>query len=289
MHYEGSMIRPPSEADSILLQVTVGCSHNACAFCGAYQEVRFRIKDEATIEADLAWASVHLRDQARLFLCDGDALAIPQVRLLDLLARIKVRLPWLTRIGSYVSARNLRAKSDADLAALRAAGLRIVYIGLESGDPGVLQAMHKDADPDEIVQAGRRLKAAGLTVSVTVILGLAGTAGGQAHAAATGRALSAMDPDQIGVLSLMLVPGTPLQAAQDAGRFDLPGPRAMLAELRTLLAHTDLSRGLFLANHASNYLPLTIRLPRHKAEALATIDAALAGRTALRPEAWRGL
>ncbi len=142
--------------------------------------------------------------------------------------------------------------------------------------------MRKGADSAFIVAQGRRARAAGLRLNVTVLLGLAGEAGSQAHARATGAALTAMEPEYIGALILMLVPGTPLHADAAAGRFALPGPPAMLAELRTLLEHTCPPRGLLLADHASNYLPLRVRLPGGKAEALARIDAALAGRVPLR-------
>jgi radical SAM superfamily enzyme YgiQ (UPF0313 family) len=289
MHYEGHVIRPPSEAESILLQVTVGCSHNRCAFCGTYRGVRHRIKDDAVIAGDLAEAARDCRDVRRLFLCDGDVLSLPQAYLVALLKRVRATLPWVDRIGTYATAVGMVDKSEADLRELRDHGLRIAYLGLESGDDTVLAAMAKGTDAEGIVDAGRRLKSAGIKCSVTVILGLAGEQGWQRHAARTGAALTAMDPDQVGVLTLMLVPGSPLHASARAGRFQVPGPEAMLRELRELLACTTLSRGLFLANHASNFLPLTLRLPSHKAEALRLIDEALAGRMPLTPEYWRAL
>lgn len=289
MHYEGHVIRPPSEAESILLQVTVGCSHNQCSFCGAYRSVRFHAKDLAIVERDLAEAARTSRDVRRLFLCDGDVLSLPQADLVGLLGRIRVVLPWIDRIGAYANAVGLGSKSVADLRKLRDLGLRIAYLGLESGDDAVLKAMDKGSTAEGIVNAGRRLKAAGIKCSVTVILGLAGDQGWQRHAAQTGEALTAMDPDQVGVLTLMLVPGSPLHASALAGRFRVQGPEIMLHELRELLASTTLTRGLFLANHASNFLPLTLRLPSQKDEALRLIDAAIAGKVPLTPEGWRAL
>jgi len=289
MEYQGTVIRPPSEADSILLQVTLGCPHNRCAFCGAYADKPFAVRDEASLERDLDFAARHCRGLTRVFLCDGDSMAMPLPRLERLLERIRERLPWVRRVASYASAGALAGKSDADLARLRSLGLGMVYMGLESGDDAVLARMNKHGDAASHVRQGRRAHQAGMRLDVTVILGLAGPEGSMDHALGTGRALTDMDPNHASALTLMLVPGTPLHADWEAGRFVLPGPMDMLAELRAMLEATHLSRGLFLANHASNYLPLKVRLPRGKAEALARIDAALAGNASLRPEWRRGL
>ena len=283
------IIRPPSEAGSILLQVTLGCSHNRCAFCGAYLRKRFAIKDEAVVRRDVAFAAAHCRNQRRVFLCDGDALVLPMDRLLSILADIRDRLPWVTRVGAYASARVLARKSGSELDALRAAGLGIVYMGLESGDDRILAEMGKGEDVAAIVAQGRRVREAGMKLNVTVINGLGGVDRSLAHARATARALSAMQPDQIGALSLMLVPGTPLHDRFERGDFVLPDGRGMLLEIRELLAGLDLPRGLFLANHASNYLPLKVRLPSGRDAALAELDQALEGMVPLRPESVRRL
>ena len=289
MHYEGNIIRPPSEAASILLQVTVGCSRNKCTFCGTYRGERFKIKPDAIINEDIEFAATHCQRQRRLFLCDGDALIIPQKRLLPLLLRIGRRLPWVTRIGAYANVKSLELKSEKELQELREAGLGILYMGLESGDDVTLKAIRKGAAAEKMIQMGRKAKAAGFKLSVTVILGIAGRERSMAHAEATGRVLSAMDPDYVGALSLMLVPGTPLHADWRQGRFPLLDSRDMLRELRTIFAGTRLSRGLFHANHASNYLPIKARLPRDRDAVLKLIDSALAGEIALKPEYMRGL
>lgn len=289
MDYQGRIIRPPSEANSILLQVTLGCSHNKCAFCGAYGQKRFGIKDPATIQQDIQFAAAHCRRQRRLFLCDGDAMIIPQQRLLDILASIREHLPWVTRVGTYASAKSLKSKSDAELVELKEAGIGIVYMGLESGDDVILKAMNKYGDSAAIIEQGRRARNAGFKLNVTVINGLGGVAHSMAHARETGRALSEMDPDQIGALSLMLVPGTPLYDQHERGEFLLPDAHGLLLEIREMLANLHLSKGLFLANHASNYLPLKVRLPGGKDKALAELDAALAGGRSLTPESMRGL
>ncbi|WP_022663462.1 B12-binding domain-containing radical SAM protein [Paucidesulfovibrio longus] len=289
MDYQGRIIRPPSEAESILLQVTTGCSHGKCTFCGAYDGKRFSIKSPETISRDIRYAAAHFQDQRRLFLCDGDALIIPQKRLVALLDEIRAHLPWLTRIGSYANAKAARMKSDEELRELREHGLAMAYMGLESGRDETLRKVRKHGDAAFIVAQGRRLREAGMKLSVTVLLGLAGPDGSLAHARATGEALSAMDPDQAAALTLMLIPGTPLHAEAEAGRFRELTAREALLELREMLAATDLSRGLFLSDHASNRLPLRVRLPKGKNEALARIDAALAGDVTLKPEWLRRL
>jgi radical SAM superfamily enzyme YgiQ (UPF0313 family) len=289
MHYEGNIIRPPSEANSILLQVTVGCSRNKCTFCGTYRGERFKIKSDAIIMADIDFAAQYCRRQRRVFLCDGDALIIPQKRLLNILTTIKERLPWVTRVGAYANAKSLEMKSPEDLKTLRQASLGILYMGLETGDDITLQAIQKGATAEKMIAMGRKAKAAGFKLSVTVLLGIAGRERSNVHALETGRVLSAMDPDYVGALSLMLIPGTPLHDNYQAGKFPLIGSREMLAELRTLFAHTHLSQGLFHANHASNYLPIKARLPKDKAAVLALIDKALAGQVALKPEWLRAL
>jgi len=289
MHYEGNVIRPPSEANSILLQVTVGCSHNKCAFCGTYRGERFKIKSDAVIMSDIAFAARHCRRQRRVFLCDGDALIIPQKRLLTILKAVRSQLPWVTRVGAYANAKSLDMKTPEDLKALRALGLGIVYMGLESGDDETLKAIHKGVDAEKMIDMGRKAKAAGIKLSLTVLLGIAGRRRSQQHAQATAQVLSAMDPDCIGALSLMLVPGTPLYEAHRAGRFPILDPMELLGELRTIFAGTHLSQGLFHANHASNYLPIRARLPKDKPAVLGHIDQALNGDVDLKPEWMRGL
>ncbi|MGE4194822.1 MAG: radical SAM protein [Pseudodesulfovibrio sp.] len=289
MDHQGMIIRPPSEAGSILLQVTLGCSHGKCAFCGAYPDKRFAIKDPETVLADIRLAARHCTDQRRVFLCDGDAMILPQPRLVEILSLIHTHLPWVTRVGTYANAKSLKRKTDAGLRELRELGLGIVYMGLESGDDEILRAMGKSGDAACIVKQGRRAKAAGLKLNVTVLNGLGGVERSLAHARATARALTAMDPDQVGALSLMLVPGTPLHERAERGEFVLPDAHGILAELREMLAGTELTRGLFLADHASNYLPLKVRLPSGKGEALAKLDRALRGEGRLKPESARRL
>jgi len=289
MHYEGNIIRPPSEANSILLQVTVGCSRNKCTFCAAYQGERFKIKTDQIIMADIAFAATHCQRQRRVFLCDGDAMIIPQKRLLKILTEIRRQLPWVTRVGAYANAKSLKMKTAEELKALREKGLGIAYMGLETGDDVTLKAINKGADSQLMIEMGQKAREAGIKLSITVLLGLAGRERSQVHARETGRVLSAIDPEYVGALSLMLVPGTPMYDDHQAGRFDLISPDEMLAELRTMIADTHQTQGMFHANHASNYLPIRARMPKDKERTLALIDSALAGNVALKPEWMRGL
>ncbi|MFP3999147.1 MAG: radical SAM protein [Desulfobacterales bacterium] len=289
MHYEGMIIRPPSEANSILLQVTVGCSHNKCTFCGTYKGERFKIKPDETIMADIDYAAKHFRHQNRVFICDGDALIVPQKRLVKYLREIEKKLPWVERVGLYANTKGIGMKSPEELKQLRELGLSIVYMGLESGDDETLKAVNKGTSSEKMIKAGRKIKDAKIKLSVTVLLGLAGRQRSQIHAQETGRVLSEMDPDFVGALSLMLIPGTALYEEYEAGRFPLLNANEMLEELRTMLAGTNLSDGLFHANHASNYLPIRAKLPQDKEKTLALIDDALAGRIALKPEFLRAL
>jgi radical SAM superfamily enzyme YgiQ (UPF0313 family) len=289
MHYQGPIYRPPSEADSVLLQVTTGCSHNNCNFCGMYKGQRFTIKPEEVVFADIDYAARHLSHARRLFLCDGDALILHQSRLVAILERIKSRLPWITRVGIYANSKSLKSKTIEELKELRRLGLGIAYMGLESGDDLTLVGMNKGATSAQMIEMAKKAKTAGIQLSVTVLLGIAGAARSEIHAAETGRVLSVIDPEYVGALSLMIEPGTVVHAEYQAGRFAMPEPLAILRELRTMIASTELSNGLFHANHASNYLPIRAKLPEKKSETLALIDQALAGRLSLKPEFLRAL
>jgi len=289
MHYEGNCIRPPSEAYSILLQVTVGCSHNKCTFCGTYKDERFRIKDDRIILGDILFAAKYMKRQDRVFLMDGDALIIPQKRLLWILERIQEHLPWVRRVGAYANAKSIRMKSLEDLKQLKEKGLGILYVGVETGDEALLKKIRKGASPENLIQMGRKVREAGMKLSVTVLLGIGGRERSLEHARATGHLLSRMDPNYVGALTVMVIPGTPLYDEYRSGAFQLPDERGLLIELREMIAHTDLSRGLFFSNHASNYLPIKARLPNGKQEALDQIDRALRGEIGLRPEWMRAL
>lgn len=289
MHYEGNIIRPPSEANSILLQVTNGCSHNKCTFCGAYKGERFKIKDHHIIEQDIDYAANYFREQKRLFLCDGDALIMKQEKLLWMMKEIKTKLPWVNRVGTYANAKSLKRKTLEDLAALKHLGLGIIYMGVESGDDETLQKVNKKATSLDLIEQGIKVREAGIKLSVTVLLGLAGIEKSLVHAQKTGEVLSQMNPNYIGALTLMLVPGTPLYEAFENNKFVLPDQQQMLLELHEMIRFTELDQGLFFANHASNYLPIRARLPRDKDQVLGVLKQAIDGNIKLKPEWLRAL
>ena len=289
MKYEGMIFRPPSEADSLILQVTVGCSYNRCTFCGAYQGKRFRIKSFEEIKEDIDEVSPH-RIQ-RVFLADGDALIIPQKELLRIFSYLQTKLGGLERVGIYANARDILRKDVEELKALKDLGLGMIYLGLESGDPEVLKRIKKNATIEQMIRAGRRVKESGILLSVTVILGMGGVEGSQVHAVETGNVLSEMDPDYVGALSLMIVPGTPIEKEIETGRLVLPTPFGLIQELEWMITHSRFTHCFFASNHASNYLPLRIRLPEQKEEALKRIREVLRRKdpALLRPEYLRAL
>jgi len=289
MHYEGMMIRPPSEANSILLQVTLGCSHNKCTFCGTFRDKRFDIKKDDIIFEDIEFARQHCKRQNRLFICDGDAMIVPQKRLLKILKRIKNRLPWVERVGLYANTKGIGMKNDEQLKEIKELGVKLVYMGLESGDDQILKEIRKGADSAKMIKMGKRVKKAGMQLSVTVLVGLGGKERSKRHALETGRVLSAIDPDFVGALSLMLVPGTELNDQFKKGKFSLISPEEMLEELGLMISSTNLSNGLFHANHASNYLPIRAKLPWEKEKTLELISQALQGNVELKPEFMRAL
>jgi len=289
MHYEEACIRPPSEAFSILLQVTLGCSHNKCTFCGTYKDKRFTIKDDKVILSDILFASRYMKKQDRVFLMDGDALIIPQKRLIWILENIREHLPWARRVGAYANVKSIKMKSLEDLIDLKEKGLGILYLGVETGDEEVRKKIRKGSGARTLIDMGKKVREAGIKLSVTVLLGIAGRERSLEHARATGELLSAMDPNYVGALTVMVIPGTPLYDDLSKGDFQLPSEEGFLMELREMIAHTNLTRGLFYSNHASNYLPVKARLPKGKQEALDLIDSALRGEVGLREEWMRGL
>jgi len=291
MKYEGMIFRPPSEADSLILQVTVGCSYHRCTFCGAYQGKSFRIKSFKEVKEDIDEVSSYRSRIQRVFLSDGDALIIPQKELLQLLDYLKIKLNRLERVGIYANARDILQKDVEELKALKDRGLGIIYLGLESGNREILKRIKKNATVDQLIRAGQRVKEAGILLSVTVILGIGGVEGSKVHAEDTGKVLSEMAPDFVGALSLMVVPGTPMEREIEEGRLVLPTPFGLIQELEGMITHCQFTRCFFASNHASNYLPLRIRMPEQKEEALRRIREVLQRRDPdlLRPEYMRAL
>lgn len=294
MDYVGRIFRPPSEAHSLLLQVTVGCSHNRCSYCDMYRDKQFKPKPWPTIEQDLREAARHgargLRSD-KVFLCDGDALILSTKRLLEILAGIRTHLPWVTRVGTYGDTRSVGNKSVEELRALRDAGLGIIYHGMESGSDEVLARIDKGGTRAELIATADKLRAADLVHSVIVLLGIGGEALSERHAHETASALSRMDPPYVGALTTTVLPGTPLFEQQARGEFVLPGKFRMLEELRTIVAELECSNCRFSSNHASNYVPLRGTLPHDKPAMLAVLDEIIArgDERLLKPERLRAL
>lgn len=294
MDYVGRIFRPPSEARSLLLQVTIGCSHNRCVYCDMYRDKQFQPKPWARIEADLREAAALARRgirSDRVFLCDGDALILSTRKLLEILAGIREHLPWVTRVGTYGDTRSVGRKSVDELRQLREAGLSIVYHGMESGDDEVLTMIDKGGTRAELLTTAAKLREAGLTHSVIVLLGIGGVSLSEQHAHNTAATLAEMDPPYVGALTTTIVPGTPLADMAGRGEFELPSKFRMLEELRIIVAESEFSACRFSSNHASNYLPLRGELPRDKAEMLAVLDEVITrgDERLLKPERLRGL
>lgn len=286
------IVRPPSEAGSFLLPVTIGCSHNRCTFCGTFTDFQFGVFGIGEIKDYIdAVARNYSRSVRRVFLENGDALIAPQDVLRETLRHLSTRFPGLERVGTYATPKSALVKTVEELGELRELGLKIAYLGVESGDGEVLKNVEKGATYDEIVEAGRKLKKAGITVSATVILGLGGVESSERHALATAKILTDIDPDYAGALTLMLNPGTPLHRDWQEGRFRLISPRQSIVELKLIIENSDFTNCFFTSNHASNYLPVRVRLPEKKAGIIKIINDILADDddTMLRPESIRAL
>ncbi len=289
MNYDPPLYRPPSESASLLLQVSVGCSHNKCLFCEMYRDKTFRIKPWHEIEEDILEASrFRLR---RVFLCDGDALILPQDDLVQILEAIQENMPWVERVGTYADARSILRKSPEELETLRQLGLGIIYHGIESGDDEVLTYFRKGSTAEQSVEAAERVIDAGITYSCIVLLGLGGIERSQEHAVATAEILNRIQPQYVGVLSTMVVEGGRLEEMVAAGKITVPGRTAMTRELRVLMEHLKLGNCLFTSAHASNYLVIRAVLPQDKPKTLAYIDKTLeeGGDDSFRPDSLRGL
>lgn len=291
MKYEGMIYRPPSEAYSLILQVAVGCSHNKCTFCGSFKDKKFRVKSFEEIKEDVDEARAYERYVKKVFLADGDALIIPQKRLLPIIELIKDSFPKLERIGVYGNVKSVLKKSVDELKLLKEMGVGIVYLGVESGDQVTLDRVCKGTTTDKMVAAAERVKEAGMTLSVTVLLGLGGVERSAIHAEETGKLLSRMDPEYVGALSLIVVPGTALAAEIENGTFVVPDPYMMLKELAIMIENTNVTHTFFASNHASNYLPVKVWLPEDKDRALRAITHVLEQKDPrlLRPESMRAL
>ncbi len=289
MRYYGSVYRPPSEAYSLIVQVTYGCSHNTCAFCSMYKEKRFALRPLEEVLEDFHIARRTYRNVDKVFLADGDALIRKASELYTVLDTIRELFPECQRVTSYGSPSSIRVRTDEELRTLREKGLTMIYMGLESGCDDVLKLMRKGHMSAEIVEMGQKVRRNGMALSVTAITGLGGPDLLERHAIETAEAFNAMNPEYIGMLTLMVEPGTPLYDWVRQGEFQLLTQPQVLRETRLLVEHLDSPGSVFRMNHASNYLVLKGTLNQDREAMLRTIDTAEHDLSRLRPEAWRGL
>ena len=302
MRYTGKLYRPPSEAHSYILQATIGCSWNNCTYCDMYRDKPvFRVRPLAESLEDIVLARQAYGDRVeKMFVADGDALILDMAHWRAILEDAQHAFPRLRQVSCYATADNILNKTDAELKELRERGLKLLYIGPESGDEPTMRKIAKGPRPqgarrednylfDSHVAASVKAKAAGLKVSAIFLLGAGGVERSEAHALGSARLATAMDPEFLAALTLTVVPGTPLSRTQERIGFSLPDVPGLLEELRTFVDLTRPTNALFRTNHASNYLPLGGRLPRDRERIVGVLDEALNGQIKLRPEWSRGL
>ncbi|MBP2653703.1 MAG: Radical domain protein [Firmicutes bacterium] len=273
---EGMVFRPPSEANSLILRVTIGCSHNTCTFCGMYHNTAFRIRPDAEITGLIHKTARLYPDQRRVFLADGNALVLPTNRLLEIMRQLHEAFPKLARITCYGGPHDILRKTPEELETLHKAGLQIIYLGIESGDDIVLTNVHKGVTAAEMTAAGQKVLAAGIKLSAMVILGLGGKTRTAEHALNTAKIVNAINPTMLGALTLMLHQGTALRDSAERGEFFPLSPYEILQEIKMLVENIDVTHPcLFRSTHVSNFLPLAGTLPKDKARLLDDIDKVL--------------
>lgn len=288
VRYKGKVYRPPSEAYSLIIQVTYGCSHNRCAFCDMYDDKHFSMRPMEEIREDFELARRVYRRVERVFLADGDALMRKTDDLVQILGLIYGLFPECQRVTCYASPTSLQIKSEEELRLLREKGLKMVYMGLESGCDAVLERMDKGHTAAQIIAAGQKARRSGLQLSVTAISGLGSRELWREHAVETAQAFNAMNPEYIGLLTLMVEPGTPLEKWVREGSFYVLKPVEVMQEMELFLQHIDSPGSVFRMNHASNYLTLKGTLNQDRERLLQQVRQGLAGR-GLKDEFLRGL
>ena len=289
MKYFGRIFRPPSEAHSLIVQATIGCSHNKCTFCDMYKEKNFKVRAVSDVIEDFKWARREYSHVERIFLADGDALMMKTESLLEILNFIKITFPECKRVTTYGSPKSILVKTQDELNALKKAGIYMIYMGLESGNEQILKEINKGETADEIVRAGIMVKKAKIFLSVTAISGLGGKKLCKEHAIDTAKAFSKMKPDFIGILTLMIEPGTLMHKKYSNDEFELLGPREVAIETLLMLENLDCEGTVFRSNHASNYLSLAGTLNRDKDKMIKQVEMALDGKLNFKKEMYRGI
>jgi len=289
MEYDWPVFRPPSEADSLIIQAALGCSANTCKFCLMYKSKKFRIRPLEDVLKDLEWCAKRERDTRRIFLADGDALAVPTGQLLEILKSCYEHFPRLERVTSYANPGNLLDKSEGELRQIRQAGLTMIYYGIESGDDELLKKVKKQATTAQMIEGCAKAHRAGLDISVTIVLGLAGKKGSERHSKLSAQLLNKINPRYISCLMLMLGPYEKVYQKAMGQGFEFLQKTDFLNELKWLVENLEVKNSIFRTNHASNYLPLKGDLPEDKKQLLAAIDYGLSHPEILKPDEWRAL
>lgn len=278
--YDTPVFRPPSEARSFILRLTRGCAHNKCTYCAMYKGVQFQVCTDEEISKQIAMAAQdgYREYVRRIFLADGDALVLPTDKLLKILKVLYHTFPNLQRVTSYAGPLDILRKSDEDMAALYAAGLKMLYYGMETGDSELLAEVKKGVNQEQSIAAGQKVVRSGMKLSMMVIAGLGGKTGSERHALETAKAVTAIQPNMLSVLTMRLYKGTEMLAKYEDGEFELLSPYGLAKEIREMIAHIEIKAGnhcLFRSNHISNYVPLAGTLPQDKNNLLTEIDEAM--------------
>ena len=289
MRYEGTIYRPPSEWQSCLLQVTIGCSHNACTFCGMFKDKKYRVRPLTEILEDISLAKVQYGHIEQIFLCDGDAIAIPTKDLLKILHHIKRTFPQIKMISTYAGPKSTLSKSMEELELLREAGLTRAYLGVESGDEQVLKETCKGVNAAQMLEAGRCLVEAGMDLYSIILIGLAGRERSRENSLATADMINRMNPKHLAAMTYMPVKGTKMYKDIEAGKFQVLTEMECLEETKALIEGINLDNLHFTSNHASNYIPIEGTLRADKEKLVTLIDEVLSGNLKIQSEGMRRL
>lgn len=289
INYEGTVYRPPSEAYSLIAQVTIGCAHNKCSFCSMYKDKKFKIKNLGEVYEDLYEARKLYKSVKRIFLADGDAFVLSFDQLKDILNKIKELFPECERVSSYAAPKDILRKSEEEITALKEFGLKMLYMGIESGSDSILKDINKGVTSSDIIEAGKKAKDSGMKLSVTLISGIGGKDKLLENAIESAKVINAVEPDYLGTLTLMIEPNTPMHKAVKSGKFQILNPDEAMFEMRELIKNINVKNCIFRSNHASNYMPIGGTLSKDKEKLIKLIDDVLDGKFEYKPEGFRRL
>lgn len=289
INYEGTVYRPPSEAYSLIIQVTIGCAHNKCSFCSMYKDKKFKIRNVEEVYEDLYEARKLYKSVKRIFLADGDAFVLPFDQLKHILNKIKELFPECERVSSYAAPKDILRKSKEEITALKELGLKMLYMGIESGSDSILKDINKGVTSSDIIEAGKKAKDSGMKLSVTLISGIGGKDKLLENAIESAKVINAIEPDYLGTLTLMVEANTPMHKAVKLGRFQILNPDEAMFEMRELIKNINVKNCIFRSNHASNYMPIGGNLSKDKGRLIKLIDDVLDGKYEYKPEGYRRL